>query len=272
MGTFEEFKQVEKAGWEAQGGTYHIGTEKLTSLALPRLLDLTDVGQGDKLAIVACGPGFGMDLAADLGADALGVDFSDSMLETARQRYPGHKFEQGDAENLTYADNSFDGLICPFGVLHFAYPKQALAEFFRVLKPGGHMAYSLWTSIETNPFFPMALGTIAKHGTLDVPMPTGPDMFDYADPERAQADLGEIGFQDVAVTALPLEARSEDVGFLVEALKYSTVRTKITLDAQTPEAREAVFADLLQQTEALKTPEGDYGLPFHVTCVGARKP
>ncbi|MDP6927828.1 MAG: hypothetical protein QGG84_12165, partial [Rhodospirillales bacterium] len=123
-----------------------------------------------------------------------------------------------------------------------------------------------------NPFFPMALGTIAKHGTLDVPMPEGPDMFDYADENRARGDLGEIGFSNIEVQALPMVSRSDDVNFLVDGLKYSTVRTKITLDAQTPEVREAIFADLAQQTEALKTPEGDYALAFHATCVCGQKP
>jgi len=272
MDTFEEFRQAEKAGWEAQGGTYHLAMDNASAQALPRLLQLAQVGRGDKLAIVACGPGYGMDLATELGADPLGLDYSEAMLETARQKYPGKKFEQGDAENLNYADNSFDALICSLGILHFAYPKQALAEFFRVLKPGGRMSYSLWTSVESNPFFTMALGTIAKHGTLDVPIPAGPDMFYYADPGHAQSDLSEIGFKDITVDALPLEARSDDLGFLVDTLKYSAVRTKIILDAQTPEAKEAVFADLREQTEALKTAAGDYLIPLHMTVVAARKP
>ena len=272
MSDFEEFKQAEKSGWEAQGGRYHLGVENFTTIAAPALLEMAQVGKGDKLAIIACGPGYGMDLAADLGAEPLGVDFSEAMLETARQKYPGHRFEQGDAENLKYGDNSFDAVVCAFGVLHFAYPKKALAEFYRVLKPGGHMVYSVWTSLDSNPFFSMALGTVAKHGTLDVPMPPGPDMFAYADEDTAHHDLGEIGYTGIEVHALPMLGHSDDPDFLVNALQYSTVRTKITLDAQTPEALEAIFADLKQQTEALKTPEGDYAMAFHATCVSGHKP
>ena len=272
MSDFEEFKQAEKSGWEAQGGRYHLGVENFTTIATPVLLEMAQVGKGHKLAIIACGPGYGMDLAADLGAEPVGVDFSEAMLVTAREKYPGHLFEQGDAENLKYEDNSFDAVVCAFGVLHFAYPKKALGEFFRVLKPGGRMVYSVWTSLELNPFFSMALNTVAKHGTLDVPMPPGPEMFAYADEDLARRDLDEIGYVDVVGRPLPMLGRNDDPDFLVNALQYSTVRTKITLDAQTPEALEAIFDDLKQQTEALKTPEGDYAMAFHSTCVSGRKP
>ncbi len=272
MSEFDDFKQAEKSGWEAQGSTYHFGADNLTAAAAPALLEMAQVTKADKLAIIACGPGYGMDVATDLGAEPLGVDFSETMLATARQKYPGHRFEQGDAENLSYEDNSFDALICPFGVLHFAHPKKALSEFHRVLNPGGRMVYSVWTSLETNPFFSMALSTIAKHGTLDVPLPPAPDIFDYADENRARDDLTNIGFSDIKVRALPIKCRSDDPDFLVSALKFSTVRTKMTLDAQTPVAREAIFADLKQQTEALKSLDGDYALDFHATCISARKP
>jgi hypothetical protein len=118
----------------------------------------------------------------------------------------------------------------------------------------------------------MALSTIAKHGTLDLPLPPAPDIFDYADENRAHGDLTDIGFSDIEVRALPMECRSNDPDFLVNLLKFSTVRTKMTLDAQTPVAREAIFADLKQQTEALKSLDGDYALDFHATCISARKP
>ena len=118
----------------------------------------------------------------------------------------------------------------------------------------------------------MALSTVAKHGTLDVPMPPGPEMFAYADEDLVHRDLDEIGYVDVVVRPLRMLGRNDDPDFLVNALQYSTVRTKITLDAQTPEALEAIFDDLKQQTEALKTPEGDYAMAFHSTCVSGRKP
>jgi ubiquinone/menaquinone biosynthesis C-methylase UbiE len=272
MADFDEFKMAEKSGWEAQGNVYHLGADNFTAGAASTLLEMAKVGSGDEVAIIACGPGYGMDLASDLGAKPLGIDFSESMLTTARQKYPGHKFEQGDAENLVHESNSFDAIVCPFGVLHFAYPNKALSEFFRVLKPGGRMVYSVWTSLEQNPFFNMAMSTIAKHGTLDVAMPPGPQMFGYADGSRAKRELTDIGFIDIKVNALPLIGRSDDPQFLVDSLKHSTVRTKMALDAQTPEALEAIFLDLRHQTNALKTPDGDYALDFHATAVSASTP
>ena len=46
MSDFEEFKQAEKSGWEAQGGRYHLGVEKFTTIAAPALLEMAQVGEG----------------------------------------------------------------------------------------------------------------------------------------------------------------------------------------------------------------------------------
>ena len=51
MSDFEEFKQAEKSGWEAQGGRYHLGVENFTTIATPVLLEMAQVGKGHKLAI-----------------------------------------------------------------------------------------------------------------------------------------------------------------------------------------------------------------------------
>ena len=52
MSDFEEFKQAEKSGWEAQGGRYHLGVENFTTIATPVLLEMAQVGKGQKLAIL----------------------------------------------------------------------------------------------------------------------------------------------------------------------------------------------------------------------------
>ena len=210
---------------------------------------MAKVGSGGQAAIIACGPGYRMDLATGLGTKPLGINFSELMLTTARHKFPGHKFEQGATENLVHEANSFDANVCPFGVLHPAYPNKVLSGFFRVLKPGGRMVYSVWTSLEQNPFSNMAMSTIAKYGTLDVGMPPGPQMFDYADETRAHRELTDIGFIDIKVNAFPLIGRSDVSQFLVDSSKHSTVQTKMALATQTPEAFEAIFLDLRHQTQ-----------------------
>ena len=73
----------------------------------------------------------------------VGMDFSDKMLELARQKIvaldktSSVQLKSGSAENLPFEDNSFDGITTAFGVRNFSDVNRSLLEMHRVLKPGG---------------------------------------------------------------------------------------------------------------------------------------
>jgi demethylmenaquinone methyltransferase/2-methoxy-6-polyprenyl-1,4-benzoquinol methylase len=82
------------------------------------------------------------------GAAAVtGLDFTEEMLEIARQKAPRHlgdqssrvTYIQGDAQALPFPDGSFDVVSIAFGIRNVQDPAQALREFRRVLKPGGRV-------------------------------------------------------------------------------------------------------------------------------------
>jgi ubiquinone/menaquinone biosynthesis C-methylase UbiE len=72
----------------------------------------------------------------------IGLDATDAMLERAKARcvkagLRNVEFQHGDAENLTFAEASFDGVVTRAAVHHFADPQCAFNEMFRVLRGGG---------------------------------------------------------------------------------------------------------------------------------------
>lgn len=75
----------------------------------------------------------------------IGVDISTEMLAVGRQKvkkkdlHPLITLEEGDSENLPFADNSFDAITVAFGVRNFEHLKIGLSEMLRVLKPGGQL-------------------------------------------------------------------------------------------------------------------------------------
>jgi len=74
--------------------------------------------------------------------EVCGLDFSENMLNIARQRFarqPHVQLVQGDALSLPYPDDWFDGAIISFGLRNVTSIPQALAEMHRVIKPGGWM-------------------------------------------------------------------------------------------------------------------------------------
>jgi demethylmenaquinone methyltransferase / 2-methoxy-6-polyprenyl-1,4-benzoquinol methylase len=104
-----------------------------------RAADLARVGPGSRALDVATGTG---DLAIELhgrGAEVVGLDFSERMLELARVKAPEIEFAQGNALELAYPDASFDAVTVGFGARNFADLDRGLRELARVARPGGRV-------------------------------------------------------------------------------------------------------------------------------------
>jgi ubiquinone/menaquinone biosynthesis C-methylase UbiE len=96
--------------------------------------------QGDgAVADVGCGPGRLTGYLRSIGLDAFGVDLSPGMIEVARRDHPGVQFEVGSMTELALPDGCLSGLLAWFSLIHVPDDEVpgVLAEFFRVLQPGG---------------------------------------------------------------------------------------------------------------------------------------
>ncbi len=99
-----------------------------------------DPRPGQRILDVACGTGTVTRILADHGASVTGLDFSHGMISEAIERHGDHPnitFQQGDATQLPFEDNTFDATTVSFGIRNVQEPKRALAEMLRVTKPGG---------------------------------------------------------------------------------------------------------------------------------------
>ncbi len=104
-----------------------------------RAADLARVGPGDRALDVATGTG---DLAIELagrGAEVVGSDFSEGMLDVARRKSPGLRWEHGNALALPYEDGAFDAATVGFGARNFSDLPRGLSEMARVVRPGGRV-------------------------------------------------------------------------------------------------------------------------------------
>ncbi|WP_338834935.1 2-methoxy-6-polyprenyl-1,4-benzoquinol methylase, mitochondrial [Moorella humiferrea] len=103
--------------------------------------------KGEHILDVGCGTGnFSLELAR-LGVEVTGIDISEPMLETARRKAAAAglelEFLHADAMNLPFADNTFDKIVSVTALEFAPDLKAALAESYRVLKPGGRMVIGL---------------------------------------------------------------------------------------------------------------------------------
>ncbi len=114
---------------------------------IPIAADFVSAG-GLKVLEIGCGLGTDGAQFAKAGADYTGVDLTEAAVDLARKRFElfglSGKFQTADAENLDFADESFD-LVYSHGVLHHTPDtEKAIKEIHRVLRPGGRAMVMLY--------------------------------------------------------------------------------------------------------------------------------
>jgi demethylmenaquinone methyltransferase / 2-methoxy-6-polyprenyl-1,4-benzoquinol methylase len=119
-----------------------------------RAADRAALRPGDRVLDVATGTG---DLAIELrrrvgdAGEVVGSDFSEGMLELAREKTSDVRFEQANALELPYEDGEFDAATVGFGARNFSDLARGLAEMARVVRPGGRVVVLEITTPERPP-------------------------------------------------------------------------------------------------------------------------
>jgi arsenite methyltransferase len=117
------------------GDSFHPGGAALTS----RLGQALQVGPGDLVVDIACGPGTSArQVARETGCDVVGVD----LAPPEAVGDPHVRFVRGDAEALPLLDASVDGALCECALCTFPDKPAAARELARVLRPGARLALS----------------------------------------------------------------------------------------------------------------------------------
>jgi demethylmenaquinone methyltransferase/2-methoxy-6-polyprenyl-1,4-benzoquinol methylase len=141
----------------------------------------------------------------DRGADVVGVDFAEKMLEIARKKAPGIEFRAGNALALDFADNEFDAATVGFGARNFDDLDRGLAEMARVVRPGGRVVVLEITTPQRPPlsfFFRLWFDSIVP---LIGRIAGDPDAYEYLPnsvkrfpgPRDLAARMADAGMTDV---------------------------------------------------------------------------
>ena len=267
----EAFKKFEREGYSRVAQGYDQATASVTSQVNDAILDAVEAGPGTALLDVACGPGWLSAAAVKRGAIVTALDFAENMVAIAHRRCPKADIQNADAENLPFQANRFDAVVCSLGILHLPDPERAVAEAHRVLKPGGRYAFTCWTPPARNPFFGLVLGSVQKHGNMNVNLPAGPPLFRFGEVTECEKVLRAAGFGSVSVTELPMVwpfATPEDV---VPGVVASTARIGPILAMQTPEQRRNIESAIAEGAKRYVTARG-VEIPTAVLLAIGQKP
>jgi SAM-dependent methyltransferase len=165
--SMHQLKDSMRSAWMA-GDFGKIAT--ISAVIAAEFVDRLPVQSGAHVLDVACGTGNTAIPLARRGAQVTGVDIAPNLLIQARERALDEglsiTFDEGDAEQLSYPDASFDVVVTMFGAMFAPRPELVAAEFSRVLRPGGLLAMANWTPAS---FSGQMFKLMSKH----VPPPPG---------------------------------------------------------------------------------------------------
>lgn len=139
-------KQKQHAAWSS-GDYAVIGTT--LQIVGENLCEAVDLRSNDRVLDVAAGNGNASLAAARRFADVVSTDYVGALLDRGRARAHAERlpitFQEADAENLPFADASFDVVLSTFGVMFTPNQERAAKEMIRVCRPGGKIGLANWT-------------------------------------------------------------------------------------------------------------------------------
>ncbi|HET6971678.1 MAG TPA: methyltransferase domain-containing protein [Phenylobacterium sp.] len=220
---------------------------QLSPLGL-RAIDALAPRPGEVILDVGCGAGPSvLQLAERVGprGRVVGVDIARPLLDLARVRADGldqADFIERDATILDLPDAGLDAVFSRFGVMAFADPAAAFANFHRMLKPSGRIAFVCWRALAENELDHLPLRAAGLESRLD------PTPFSFEDPATVRATLEAAGFREIAITAHDALVSSGDLDAMIEVLlkvgplgKILRETPRLRTDAE-PKVRAALAA------------------------------
>jgi SAM-dependent methyltransferase len=215
---------------------------RLKSLASGRLLE------------IAAGTGIvTRQLAIHLphAVEIVATDLNQPMLDYAASQ-PGLgrvKWQPADAQALPFPSDSFDAMVCQFGVMFFPDRVKAYREARRVLKPGGRLLFNVWDRLETTPVMAAAVEGLARRYPQQKSWFLDRTPCGYHDPVVISADLKAAGFAAVQTNVVKRSGKlSTALDAAIGLCQGTPMRAEIEaldkdgLDAATHAAAETVAA------------------------------
>jgi ubiquinone/menaquinone biosynthesis C-methylase UbiE len=149
----------------------------------------------------------------------VGSDLSAGMLAVARENalkkgLLNFETAECDISNLPYPDASFDAISCRFGFMFFPDMQLAAKEMFRVLKPGGRFATTVWGLPEKNYWATSFLAPIMKNMQIPAPPAGAPGLFRCTNQQQMTDLLKQAGFKNVAHLEINHKAESDSLEVL----------------------------------------------------------
>jgi SAM-dependent methyltransferase len=206
------------------------------------LIDLARPKPGEHVLDAACGTGVVARLIAPMvgrSGKVVGIDFDPVMLATAKHLGPDVEWHEGDLQNLPFADDRFDLVICQQGLQFLADRDAGLRQIYRVLRPGRRVVLATWTDLANSPGHAELFRALGILLGTDKP----PTAWSLADEALVLRLVSAAGFVDVETRTTNLRATFPSARRFVEIMIGGSSKVTRQVFAQIPGDRRAAFID-----------------------------
>lgn len=282
MPSFDELKEQQRKQWSGSAARWdaqHDSREAETRPVSDWLLRAAALRSGMRVLDLACGSGHpALDIARIVGpaGSVMATDLVPEMVEVTARRAREQGLSQletrlMDAEAIDFPDKSFDAVTCRFGIMFCPRPDRALAEVYRVLKPGGRMAMSVWSEPRHNPAQTVGNEVLTRFGR---PQPAvdfdAPGVYQLAPPGKLERMLNAANYIDVLVEPLTMMSEVKSAEWFLSERITRAGALRSALDEATPEDARRLKA-LLVDVLAEHTVDGVIRLALTALCAAATK-
>jgi ubiquinone/menaquinone biosynthesis C-methylase UbiE len=281
MGTQQEaIRAQQKNNWNKVSAGWEKWDQFIMDFLRPMgeaIIDRLEIKEDDIVLDIAAGTGEpGLTIAAITKKGSVtGTDLSDQMLHlaaasAAAKGLKNYSTKPADVSELPFADNAFTKISCRMGFMFFPDIQLAADEIYRVLKPGGRFAISVWSDPDKN-FWYTAFTRVINKYIESSPLPPGaPGMFRCSKPGLMADIFEQAGFTNIGEQEL-----NGKVDF-IDADTYWQNRTEISetviaLMAQVDDATKAAIKNEVYALINANTTDGRALFDYGTTIIYAEK-
>jgi enediyne biosynthesis protein CalE5 len=274
-----KIKGQQKAAWDdsAEGWKRWWPTfERAAQTVNDRLVEIAGVRAGNRVLDIATGSGEpALTAARAVGPSGrvVAVDMSPGMLAIARERIDAAHLNnvdlvESDAESLRLDPNSFDAVICRWGLMFMPDLDGVVRAMHRALKPGGRFATAVWSAADKVPMCGLARAAIQKITGI-VPPPNAPDPTKLADTTILERSLSAASFRDITIERLivTFEFPSPDA---FADFRSQIGGTRATLSKMPADVARNVREAVVASAREYATADGIVRLSNETICFAAR--
>lgn len=261
------YKQTQHDQWNKDGAAWHRWGATLQDWfadVTATMLDLGGVSSGDHVMDVAAGAGEpALSAAERVGGSGyvLATDLSENIIAFARQTADQRQLQNFetrvmDGENPDLPDDSFNVILCRYGLMYMPNRQRALSEWYRVLKPGGRAVVAVYTTPEKNDWGSVPISVIRSRAQLPPPVPGQAGPFSLGADGVLHDALHQAGFLSIEIRVISTPLRMESAHACIQFQRESFGGFNQMMAHLSTHERESIWDEVEEAMKRYETPEG----------------